>query len=135
MYSDPGIRSTSIHEAKFSSGVRFVASSERRSAKLHSKHAFTRVLYSQTFHGYNLIRIFGKARPSYIGLSFDGSRFRRKLEDIVKTKLKNWGCGLDSSGSKQKPVMDSCEDGNEPSNSIKSGEFLYCRTDYQFLNK
>jgi len=33
-------------------------------------------------------------------------------------------CGLDSSGSGQGLVGDSCEHGNEPSGSIKGGEFL-----------
>jgi hypothetical protein len=36
-----------------------------------------------------------------------------------------WGrCGLDVSGSKQGPVMDSYEHGNELSSSTKGGEFL-----------
>jgi len=30
---------------------------------------------------------------------------------------------MDSSGSEQHPVTGSCEDGNEPSCSIKDGEF------------
>jgi len=33
-------------------------------------------------------------------------------------------CGLDASGSGQGPMADSCEHGNEPSCSIKSGEFV-----------
>jgi hypothetical protein len=33
-------------------------------------------------------------------------------------------CGLDACGSEEGPVMGSCEDSNEPSGSIKSGEFL-----------
>jgi len=33
-------------------------------------------------------------------------------------------CRLDSSGAGQGPVAGSCEDGNEPSGSIKDGEFL-----------
>jgi hypothetical protein len=33
-------------------------------------------------------------------------------------------CGLDSSGSGWGPVADCCEHGNEPSNSIKGGDFL-----------
>jgi hypothetical protein len=33
-------------------------------------------------------------------------------------------CGLDESGSRQGPVVSSCEHGNEPSGSIKGGEFL-----------
>jgi len=34
------------------------------------------------------------------------------------------GCGLDSSGSGQELVAGSCEHGNEPSGSMKGGEFL-----------
>jgi hypothetical protein len=33
-------------------------------------------------------------------------------------------CGLDASGSGYGPVADSCEHGNEPSGSIKVGEFI-----------
>jgi hypothetical protein len=33
-------------------------------------------------------------------------------------------CGLDASGSRQGPVVGSCERGNEPSGSIKGGEIL-----------
>jgi hypothetical protein len=33
-------------------------------------------------------------------------------------------CGLDSSGSGEGPVAGSCEHGNEPSGSIKGGEFF-----------
>jgi hypothetical protein len=34
------------------------------------------------------------------------------------------GCGLDSSGLGQGPVVGSCEKANEPSGSIKCVEFL-----------
>jgi hypothetical protein len=33
-------------------------------------------------------------------------------------------CGLDSSESEQGPVAGCCEHGNEPSSSVKGGEFL-----------
>jgi hypothetical protein len=33
-------------------------------------------------------------------------------------------CGVNSSGSGKGQVMGSCEHGNEPSSSIKGGEFL-----------
>jgi hypothetical protein len=33
-------------------------------------------------------------------------------------------CGLDASGSGQGPAADTCEHVNEPSGSIKGGEFL-----------
>jgi hypothetical protein len=33
-------------------------------------------------------------------------------------------CGLDSSGSRYRPMAGSCEDGNENSGSIKCAEFL-----------
>jgi hypothetical protein len=35
-----------------------------------------------------------------------------------------WGHGLDRSGSEYKEVAGCCECGNEPSGSIKCGEFL-----------
>jgi len=35
-----------------------------------------------------------------------------------------WGYGLDRSGSGQGQVAGTCEGGNEPSGSIKCGEFL-----------
>jgi hypothetical protein len=34
------------------------------------------------------------------------------------------GCGLDSSGSGQSQVAGSCEHGNNPSGSVKGGDFL-----------
>jgi hypothetical protein len=34
------------------------------------------------------------------------------------------GCGLDSSGSGQKPAVSPCEHGNEPSTFINGGGFL-----------
>jgi len=34
------------------------------------------------------------------------------------------GCGLDASGSEQGPVAGRCEHDNEPSGSIKGGEFF-----------
>jgi hypothetical protein len=44
-------------------------------------------------------------------------------------------CGLDSSGSGYGPVAGCCENGNEPSGSIKGGEFLDSLSDCQLLNK
>ena len=35
-----------------------------------------------------------------------------------------WVCGLDWAGAGQGQVADACECGNEPSGSIKCGEFL-----------
>ena len=35
-----------------------------------------------------------------------------------------WGYGMDCSGSGFRQMADSCESGNEPSGSIKCGEFL-----------
>jgi hypothetical protein len=58
---------------------------------------------------------------------------RNHLEDrgvdgriILKWIFKKWdgGHGLDSYGSGQGQVAGSCECGNEPSDSIKCGEFL-----------
>jgi hypothetical protein len=39
-------------------------------------------------------------------------------------------CGLDASASGQGPVTGCCEHGNEPSGSIKGGEFLDKMSDY-----
>jgi len=44
------------------------------------------------------------------------------LKRILKKYFGN--CGLDSSGSGQVPVPDSCEDGNVASVSMKCVEFL-----------
>ena len=35
-----------------------------------------------------------------------------------------WLCGLDGAGPREGQVADACECGNEPSGSIKCGEFL-----------
>jgi hypothetical protein len=40
------------------------------------------------------------------------------------------GCGLDTSGSGWGPVVGSCEHGNEPSGSVKCGEFLELLSDH-----
>jgi hypothetical protein len=42
-------------------------------------------------------------------------------------------CGLDSSCSRQGPVASFCKRGNEPSGSIKYGEFLYQLSNYWLL--
>jgi hypothetical protein len=42
---------------------------------------------------------------------------------------------LDSSDSRQGLLTDSCEHGNEPSGSIRGGEFLECLGDYRLLKK
>ena len=46
-----------------------------------------------------------------------------------------WGHGLDQSGSGQREVADTCECSNEPSGSIKCGEFLDQLRTGQFLKK
>jgi hypothetical protein len=53
-------------------------------------------------------------------------RPRRRWEDNIKTDLREvgWGCGLDWAGSGKGQVAGACECGNEPSGSIKHGEFL-----------
>ena len=50
---------------------------------------------------------------------------RRKWEDNIKMDLREvgWGHVLDRSGSGQGQVADCCEYGNEPSGSIRCGEF------------
>jgi hypothetical protein len=45
------------------------------------------------------------------------------------------GCGLNSSGSEQGPVASSCEHGNEPSASIKDGEFFDYLSKYKLFKK
>jgi len=45
------------------------------------------------------------------------------------------GCGLDASGSRLEPVTGCCEHGNEPSGSIKGGEFNDYLSDCQLLKK
>jgi hypothetical protein len=54
-------------------------------------------------------------------------RYRHRWKDNIRLNIREivWGrCGLDESGTGLGPVADSCEDGNEPSGSIKGGEFL-----------
>jgi len=41
-----------------------------------------------------------------------------------------WECRLDSSGSGLVPVASSCENGDEPSGSIKGGEWFDQLSDY-----
>ena len=50
-----------------------------------------------------------------------------QMEDNIKMDLQEverGGIGLDRSGSGQREVAGTCECGNEPSSSIKCGEFL-----------
>jgi hypothetical protein len=53
-------------------------------------------------------------------------RPRRRWEDNIKMDLLEvgWGHGLDQSGSGQGQVAGCCGYGDEPSGSIKCGEFL-----------
>jgi hypothetical protein len=52
-------------------------------------------------------------------------RPRCRWEDNIKMDLREIGFGdVDSLGSGQGHVVGSCEHGNEPSGSIKCGEFL-----------
>jgi len=54
-------------------------------------------------------------------------RPRRRWEDNIKMDLQEvrmWGYGLDRSGSGYGQVAGTCDCGNEPSGSIKCGEFL-----------
>jgi hypothetical protein len=48
------------------------------------------------------------------------------MEDNIKMDLREteWESVVDSSGSRKRTVAVSCEYGNEPSGSIKYGEFL-----------
>jgi hypothetical protein len=60
---------------------------------------------------------------------------RRRRVDFLKYILKQDGCGMDSSGSRNWPVVGSCKNGNEASGSIKGGEFLGSLSDYKLLKK
>ena len=51
-------------------------------------------------------------------------RPRRRWVDNIRMDLQEVGCGLDWAGPGQGQVADACECGNEPSGSIKCGEFL-----------
>jgi hypothetical protein len=53
-------------------------------------------------------------------------RPRRRWKDNIKMDLREvgWGHGLDRSGLGYGQVAGCCECGNEPSGSIKCGEFL-----------
>ena len=51
-------------------------------------------------------------------------RPRRRWVDNIRTDLQEVGCGLDWVGPGQRQVADACEGGNEPSGSVKCGEFL-----------
>jgi hypothetical protein len=44
-------------------------------------------------------------------------------------------CGLDSSGSGQRPMASSCEHSNEPLGLIKDGKILNWLSNYQLLTK
>jgi hypothetical protein len=58
-------------------------------------------------------------------------RPRHRWKDNIKIDLTDvvWGHELDRSGSEQVKVACSCKCGNEPSDSIKCGEFIeYLRT-------
>ena len=46
-----------------------------------------------------------------------------------------WVCGLDWAGPGQRQVADGCECGNEPSGSVKCGEFLDQLQTGQLLKK
>ena len=63
---------------------------------------------------------------------------RRRCEDNIKIDLQEVGCGgygLDRAGSGQGQVAGTCECGNEPSGSIKCGEFLDQLQTGQLLKK
>ena len=46
-----------------------------------------------------------------------------------------WVCGLDWAGPEQRQVLDACECGNEPSGSVKCGEFLELLQTSQLFKK
>jgi len=51
-------------------------------------------------------------------------RPRRRWEDNIRMDLQEVVCGLDWVGPGEGQVADACDCGNEPSGSIKCGEFL-----------
>ena len=53
-------------------------------------------------------------------------RTKHRWKDNNKMDLQEvgWGHGLDLSGSGKGQLADACECGNEPSGSVKCGEFL-----------
>ena len=51
-------------------------------------------------------------------------RPRHRWEENIKMDLQEVGYGLDRAGSGKGQVAGTCECGNEPSGSIKCGEFL-----------
>jgi hypothetical protein len=72
-------------------------------------------------------------REAYTGFWRGNLRERVHLEDpgvdgriILRWIFRNWMCGygLDRAGPGQGQVAGTCECGNEPSGSIKRGEFL-----------
>jgi hypothetical protein len=72
----------------------------------------------------------GKMRDVYKSLVWKslGKRLlgipRCRWKDNIKMNFRDRGYGLDSSGSGQELVADSCEHGNEPSGSTKAWNFL-----------
>jgi hypothetical protein len=54
---------------------------------------------------------------------------------IIKTDVKEIGCGLDSAGFAYGPVVGSYKPANEPFGSIKGGEFINQLSGCQFMKK
>jgi hypothetical protein len=48
---------------------------------------------------------------------------KRKIKDLQDLKMDLKGCGLDSFGLQHKPVLESCEHGDDLPCSIKDGNF------------
>jgi len=67
------------------------------------------------------------AYTKYLVGQLEGKRLigrpRRRCKD-VRMHIKETGCALSSPGSEQWPVAGCCEHCDEPSGSIKDGEFL-----------
>jgi hypothetical protein len=59
----------------------------------------------------------------------------RCVDNIKMDKNKLCACGLDSTRPVHGQAVGSCGNGNEPSGSIKSGEFLDQLIDYQIFKK
>jgi hypothetical protein len=65
------------------------------------------------------------------GHRWEGSNIKINFREIGWVR----GCGLDSSGSGQRPMAGSCEHGYELTGSIKGGRFLDQLNNYQLLKE
>ena len=100
---------------------------------LYSSPNIVRVIKSRRVRWVGHVACMGERRSLYRFLvgKPEGKRplgrHRHRWEDDIKMDIQEvgcGGCGLDRAGSGQKQVAGTCYCGNEPSGSIKCGEFL-----------